>query len=146
MGLRHVGIVVTDLAISKEFWCSTLGGSIYSEMRESGEYLDNMMGLKNVDVTTTKLRLSGDDVGIELLYFHSHFDDGPWLGAPYTTGLTHIAITTTDLTKTYIALKEVGVKFADEPQYSPDGKVKVIYAQGPDNVLIEFVEELNPNG
>ena len=143
MNLRHVGIVVTDLNISKEFWCKALGGSIYSEMREKGEYIDKMMGLQGVDVTTVKLKLPEDDVGVELLHFHSHPADGPWKGTPYSIGLTHIAVTANDIEKTYKHLKQIGINFLEEPQYSPDGKVRVIYAQGPDNVFLEFVEVLN---
>ena len=46
-------------------------------MREKGEYIDKMMGLHGVDVTTVKLKLPEDDVGVELLHFHSYPVEGP---------------------------------------------------------------------
>ena len=40
-------------------------------------------------------------------------------------------------------LSKVGVTFPASPQTSPDGKVEVIYAKGPEGILLELVEVLS---
>jgi catechol 2,3-dioxygenase-like lactoylglutathione lyase family enzyme len=140
--IRHVGLVVADLEKSLRFWCDTMGFVVSRQMEESGAHIDAMMGLKNVKVTTTKLA-DPDGNLLELLYFHSHPDKPQWEGKPYSTGFTHIALTVQDLDETLRRLKLVGASVPAEPQLSPNGQVKVIYASGPEGVLLELVEVMS---
>jgi catechol 2,3-dioxygenase-like lactoylglutathione lyase family enzyme len=140
--IRHVGLVVADLEKSLKFWCDTMGFVVSRQMEESGPYIDAMMGLNDVRVTTVKL-LAPDGNLLELLFFHSHTDKPKWEGKPYSTGLTHLALTVQDLDETCRRLQQAGVNFPAEPQRSPDGLVKVIYATGPEGVLLELVEIVN---
>ena len=77
---------------------------------------------------------------MELLHFQSHPDIPTWLGKPYSTGFTHIALTVDDLDDACTKLVMAGVTFPAAPQFSPDGHAKVTYARGPEGVLIELVE------
>ena len=137
--IRHVGLVVADLEQSLKFWCEALGFMVLRQMEESGPHIDAMMGLKDVRVTTAKL-VAPDGNLLELLYFHSHPDKPRWPGKPYSTGFTHIALTVKDLDETLRRLEQFGTSIPAEPQLSPDGQVKVIYATGPEGVLLELVE------
>lgn len=137
--IRHVGLVVADLEKSLKFWCDTMGFVVSRQMEESGPHIDAMMGLKDVRVTTAKLADSDGNL-LELLCFHSHPDKQKWEGKPYSTGLTHIALTVQDLDETLGRLKLLGASVPAEPQLSPDGQVKVIYVSGPEGVLLELVE------
>lgn len=139
--IRHVGLVVADLEKSLKFWCETMGFVVSRQMEESGPHIDAMMGLKEVKVTTAKMA-DPDGNLLELLCFHSHPDKPRWEGKPYSTGFTHIALTVQDLDETLRRLKQVGASVLAEPQLSPDGQVKVIYATGPEGVLLELVEGL----
>jgi len=140
--IRHTGLVVSDLEAALHFWCNVLGFKVKRRLEESGPYIDAMMGLVDVRVTTVKLA-AADDSMIELLQFHSHPDKTSWIGTPYSTGFTHIALTVDNLDATVRQLSAAGVKFPASPQVSPDGFAKVIYGKGPEGVLIEFVEMLN---
>lgn len=140
--IRHVGLVVADLEKSLKFWCDTMGFVVSCQMEESGPHIDAMMGLKDVRVTTAKLSAPDGNL-LELLFFHSHTDEPHWVGKPYSTGLTHLAMTVQDLDETCRRLKQAGVTFPAEPQRSPDGVAKVIYAKGPEGVLLELVEIIN---
>lgn len=142
VAIRHVGLVVADLDVSLKFWCDTMGFVVSRQMEESGPHIDIMMGLEGVRVTTAKL---ADPYGnlLELLYFHSHSDKQNWEGKPYSTGFTHIALTVQNLDETLSQLKLFGGSVPAEPQLSPDGNVKVIYATGPEGVLLELVEIIN---
>lgn len=137
--IRHVGLVVADLELSLKFWCDGMGFMVSRQMEESGPHIDAMMGLKGVRVTTAKLA-APDGSLLELLCFHSHPDNPRWSGTPYSTGFTHIALTVKDLDETLRRLKHFGTSIPAQPQWSPDGQAKVIYATGPEGVLLELVE------
>lgn len=137
--IRHAGLVVADLEQSLKFWCDAMGFVVSRQMEESGPHIDAMMGLKDVRVTTAKLAAPDGNL-LELLCFHSHPDKPRWAGTPYSTGFTHIALTVKDLDETLHRLEQFGASIPAEPQFSPDGQVKVIYATGPEGVLLELVE------
>ena len=143
--IRHTGLVVSDLDRALHFWCDVLGFKLARRMDESGPYIDAMMGLKNVRVTTAKLT-APDGGMLELLKFHSHPDQPGWTGQPYSTGFTHIALTVDDLDAIMPGLIEAGVTFPDTPQVSPDGYSKVSYARGPEGVLLELVQVMKKRG
>jgi catechol 2,3-dioxygenase-like lactoylglutathione lyase family enzyme len=140
--IRHTGLVVADLELALRFWRDLLGFKIDKQMDEFGPHIDAMMGLENVKVTTIKMSAPQGGI-IELLHFKSHPDESAWLGKPYSTGYTHIALTVEDLDECYKKLSDEGVEFPAPPQYSPNGKVKVIYCKGPENILLELVEVLD---
>jgi catechol 2,3-dioxygenase-like lactoylglutathione lyase family enzyme len=139
--IRHIGVVVSDFDKALKFWCGTMGFVIERQMEETGPHLDAMMGLNDVRVTTAKLADSNGNL-LELLWFTSHPDKKQWLGEPYSTGLTHIALTVSDLNEAYDRLRDKDVAFFAPPQRSPDGRVNVTYARGPEGVILELVEEL----
>jgi len=138
-GFRHAGIVVADLERALAFWCDTLGFHVQRQMLESGPFIDALLGMAGVKVTTSKL-VGPDGNMVELLYFHSHPDLPAWQGTPSSTGLTHLAFTVSNLEDLYARLTEAGVRFFAAPQISPDSGAKVVYASGPENLLLEFVE------
>jgi catechol 2,3-dioxygenase-like lactoylglutathione lyase family enzyme len=140
--IRHIGLVVANLPAAIDFWCLGMGFKVVRTMEEFGPHLDAMMGLTGVEVTTVKLTDSNNGM-LELLYFKSHPDKPHWIGTPFSTGLTHIAFTVESLAKTCQRLKGYGVIYPAEPQISPDGSAKVIYAKGPEGILLELVEVIS---
>ena len=137
--IRHAGLVVADLEQSLKFWCDAMGFVVFRQMEESGPHIDAMMGLKDVRVTTAKLAAPDGNL-LELLCFHSHPDKPRWAGKPYSTGFTHIALSVEDLDETLHRMEQFGASIPAEPQLSLDGQVRVIYATGPEGVLLELVE------
>lgn len=140
--IRHTGLVVADLDRALHFWCDVLGFKVMKRMEEAGPHLDAMMGLTGVRVTTVKMAAPDGNM-VELLRFHSHPDKSGWEGTPYSTGFTHIALTVDNLDQLVTQLVQEGVRFPAPPQLSPDGYAKVIYAKGPEGVLLELVEILD---
>lgn len=140
--IRHTGLVVANLENALHFWCDVLGFTVFKIAEEAGRHVDGVMGLKDVRVTTAKLSAPDGNL-IELLHFHSHPDQPAWKGTPYSTGFTHIALTVDNLDATIEKLSECGVTFPGPPQTGPDRYAKVIYARGPEGVILELVELLN---
>jgi catechol 2,3-dioxygenase-like lactoylglutathione lyase family enzyme len=138
--IRHTGIVVDDLEESLRFYRDLLGFTIAKQMREKSGYIDTVLALKNVDVTTVKMT-AADGQMIELLKFHSHHsavlsrqicDAGP----------AHIAFTVDDLAGAYRELTGKGIVFNGRPCVSPDGYAKVAFCRAPEGTYIELVEVL----
>lgn len=140
ISFRHVGLVVNQLEDSIRFWCDTMGFRIHRTMKENGNHIDNIMGLKNVKLTTVKLIDTNDNI-LELLKFNSHPDKLKWQGHTNSTGLTHIAFNVENLDMFYEEKKKEGIlTFKTPPQTTPDGAAKMTYAEGPEGVIIELVE------
>jgi catechol 2,3-dioxygenase-like lactoylglutathione lyase family enzyme len=137
--VRHTGIVVTDLERSLHFYRDLLGLRVVRSMQEAGAYLDNMLGLKDVQVTTVKLAAGSAPTLVELLKFTSHVE-AQSMRTAYTPGPTHIAFTVEDLDLVYANLTRNGVRFNAPPQLSPDGYAKVTFCHDPDGALIELVQ------
>ena len=140
MSLRHVGITITDVEESLSFYRDILGFKVARVMNESGQHIDNFSNLSGVDVQTIKLKDKNDNM-IELLKYHSHPEVAN-RDEITRIGCSHIALTVSDLDLLLEKINKSGYSANCEPQYSPDGKVKLTFCRGPDGVLIEMVEEL----
>ena len=136
--IRHTGIVVEDLENSLHFYVDLLGFKVAKKMHESGPYIDDMLVLKDAQVTTVKLA-TPDGQMIELLHFQSHSGKQK-LRSLVDTGLTHMAFTVDDLDMEYEKLKGEGVHFNAPPRLSPDGYAKVSFCRAPEGTYIELVE------
>ncbi len=138
--IRHTGIVVDNLEASLYFYRDLLGFQIEKQMKESGEYIDNISSLRNINVTTVKMA-SPDGQMIELLHYHSHPRERRSREI-CDIGITHVAFTVEDLNNEYDKLKAEGIPFNAPPQLSPDGYAKVTFCTAPEGTLIELVEVL----
>jgi catechol-2,3-dioxygenase len=138
--IRHSGIVVQNLKKSLNFFVKDLGFSIFKKMNEKGKFIDKILNLKNANVLTIKLKTSRGSV-IELLKFYNYPHKKKWQGKIFHTGLTHISLTVKDINKIYNKLN-VKYKFTCKPEVSVDGKAKVTFLKGPENLFIELVEIL----
>ena len=138
-GVRHTGIVVNDINGAINFWVNLLEFEVVSNEVETGDFIDHLLGLKDVSVQTVKL-VTKDYTMIELLHFRSHPSKEVWGGMPYSSGLTHVALNTSDLSSLVSRLNTHGFYAKNDAQISPDGKVKVCYLIGFERVLLELVE------
>lgn len=143
--IRHTGIVVNDLESMIHFYGDLLGMKITRQMEEAGLYIDNMMCLRGVKVTTIKLA-APDGQLIELLAFHSHGSNNHATRQITDRGLTHVAFTVDDLDKVYAELLREGIRFNAPPQLSPDGYAKVTFCRDPEENYLELVEVVKKNG
>ncbi len=139
--VRHTGIVVSNLEKALHFYRDLLGLKIVKDADESGDYIDNMLSLKNVRVRTIKMTAEDGNL-IELLYFQSHSCEAKKDRQFYEIGVSHVAFTVEDIEAIYHKLKEEGIFFNAVPQYSPDGYAKVTFCKDPDDNSVELVEVL----
>tara|TARA_R100001086_G_C11834279_1_gene257442 strand:+ start:1135 stop:1569 length:435 start_codon:yes stop_codon:yes gene_type:complete len=141
--IRHVGVVITDIDKSLDFYVNMLGFRVSKRANESGKCIDNFLNLEHTEVTTIKM---SDDNGniLELLHFSSHPDksDNNKVRFLNEIGCSHFALTVDNLDELYLSLNNKDIKFNYPPQVSDDGKVKVAFCRDPDGTFIEMVEEL----
>ena len=138
---RHVGIVVKDLAKTKDFWINLIGFKLHIDAKEISPYIDELLGIANPELRTVKL-IDENGFIIELLKFANYPAKDNWEGNLATTGLTHIALTVSDLESLTSKLKENDYKFISEIKNSPNGAVKVVFVKGPEGLMLELVEQL----
>ena len=141
--IRHVGIVITDIEKSLDFYVNTLSFKILKRADEFGKRIDNFLSLADVEVTTIKMLDDNSNI-LELLYFASHPDkaDNNKNRLLNEIGCSHFALTVGNLDELYSHLSDRDIKFNYPPQTSEDGKVKVAFCRDPDGTFIELVEEL----
>ncbi len=140
LGLRHTGIVVKDLDACLHFYRDLLGFVEVKRMEEGSEYIDTILALVHANVTTVKLA-APDGGQIELLQFHSHQPQND--RDIFTYGLSHIALTVSDLDFQWRVLRSEGVSFMSLPTFSPDRGAKVCFCMDPEGNTVELVEALH---
>ena len=140
-GVRHTGIVVSDIENAIKFWVDLLGFKIQTDQLEEGEFIDSLLGLKNVSVRTVKLSAENGTL-VELLFFNSHKELEKWEGSPFKTGITHIALNVENIDALVSSLIHNGYNQINPYQKSPNGKVLVCYLVGFENVLLELVQDI----
>lgn len=141
-GVRHTGIVVNEIENAIKFWVNLLGFKVVMDQIEEGEFIDKLLGLKNVSVRTVKLAAQDGSL-VELLHFISHKSLPTWDGNPYKTGLTHIAFNVADISNMVSILEQNGYSQINRYQKSLSGKVLVCYVKGFEGLLLELVEQLD---
>jgi catechol 2,3-dioxygenase-like lactoylglutathione lyase family enzyme len=133
--------VVNDLEKTKDFWMNSLGFQLHVEALEASPYIDELLAIKDPNLTTVKL-IDSKGFVIELLKFDNYQVEKSWSGDLKKTGLTHIALTVDNVEELVGNLKKLNYQLLSEIKSSPNGKVKVVFVKGPEGIMLELVEEL----
>tara|TARA_B110000238_G_C15748203_1_gene278003 strand:- start:10 stop:456 length:447 start_codon:yes stop_codon:yes gene_type:complete len=141
--VRHIGIVVSNINKSLNFFHNILGFKIYNNQIEKGEFISKILNKKDCNVNTIKL-IAPDGNMIELLCFKKkHIKKNIKKNINIDSfGITHISFTVFDINKVYKILKNEKIKFLSKPVISSDKKVKVVFCKVFDNYFFELVETL----
>ena len=138
---RHTGLVVKDISASIAFY-EGLGLSVWKHDNENGDFLSQVVGLKNAEIETVKLKLSDESV-IELLEYKSHPTKPTISNYPSNKhGCSHIAFTVEDVEEISCKILQLGGSIVNPPVVSENGLVKVMYCHDLDGILMELVQEL----
>ena len=65
--IRHTGITVHNLQKTMDFFIDVLGFKLKKKMNEHGSYIDNMLGLEKVKVTTAKLKAPDGSLSLKII-------------------------------------------------------------------------------
>jgi catechol-2,3-dioxygenase len=138
--VRHVGIVVNDLAKTKDFWINLMGFKPHTEEHEPSPYIDELLGISQPNLRTMKL-IDSKKFIVELLKFENTNSNKFWLGNMQSIGLTHIALTVSDLEKLVSKLKGSSYDTFSRIMVPPAKALKVVFVKGPEGLILELVQE-----
>ena len=137
--IRHFGIVVQNIDESLFFYENLLGFKVFKKMEECGPEISTFLGIKNVKVTTIKMRNQLNQM-IELLYYQeqAHKND-VFINQ---LGPTHLALSVSNLDDLYQNFKKQNIEFISSPIITDNKFAKVAFCKAPEGTFIELVEEL----
>lgn len=141
--LHHVGLAVSDLEVSIEFYSGVLGCVVRERSQSEGPDIETLTGVAGARIITADLELEGGET-LELIQYlapksailnqHRH-----------QPGHTHIGFLVDDVDIVYERLTARGAApssrpvVISEPGSAWDG-VRAIYACDPDGRTVEFLE------
>jgi catechol 2,3-dioxygenase-like lactoylglutathione lyase family enzyme len=138
--IDHINIVLSDLEKGVDFFVRLLGFKVFKRGDLEGDWIDQVVGLKNVKATYVKLTLGEGKTNLELLKYHTpegHFDES--VSKANHMGLRHFALQVEGIEALYQNLKEAGVTIFSEIQ-TYNGSKKLVYFLGPEGVILELCE------
>jgi catechol 2,3-dioxygenase-like lactoylglutathione lyase family enzyme len=107
--LDHLGIVVDDLEAATHFFLD-LGLRREAASSVQGEWVDSIIGLKDVHTDVVFVRTPDGAGKVELIKFHRAADQyGPDVAAANRMGLRHVAFVVDDVNATVDRLRRKGV-------------------------------------
>jgi len=144
--IDHVGIVVQDLSAAKAFFLD-LGLEVQGETEVQGEWVERVIGLKDVRVTVVMLGIPGGRVNLELARFYSPVDERS-IPEPFanTPGIRHIAFVVEDIGAVVARLKKKGMGTISGIQTATafeNTRYKLCYVRGPEGIIIELAEQIS---
>ena len=146
--IAHVGVTVTDMEKSKEFYGEILGLKYQGEFIMEGPETDRLFDMNDCKVRVCYFNGSDHVMTppVELIKFISPKCKKE--EAELTrTSISEICFVTDDIEKVYNMLIEKGVECLSEPQYFDYtdcgfGKSKAIYFKDPDGIILELTQNL----
>ncbi len=138
INIRHIGIVVSDIQASIDFYLSL--GFVKGCCRvEDTAFIDYISAGQNINLITTRLTAPNGDM-IELLDYGDHTEVK--LNTLFGVGIAHFAITVLDIDALYHRGIKNGIQFVSSPKTSLEGYAKVAFCRAPEGTFIELVEVL----
>lgn len=145
----HIGLTVSDIDKSIEFYQNILGLTKTGELVMQGKETDKLFGKENVKVKIAYM--NGEEKisapPIELLQFVDN-DIIKEEGSLFKTSASEICFKVENIERLYKKLKENSVECISEPQYfdfTEFGfrKSKALYFKDPDGIILEAMEYID---
>jgi catechol 2,3-dioxygenase-like lactoylglutathione lyase family enzyme len=144
MGVRsldHVGINFDDLDAATEFFLD-LGFEQEGAATNQGEWVGNIIGLKDVHADLVMVRTPDGSGRIELIKFHTPADDqGPQALAANRLGLRHLCVLVDDLDGLLAKLRGKGFNTVGTVHNYEDIYL-TCYLRGPEGIIVELAERI----
>ncbi len=139
--VHHVGITVSDIHRSLDFYAALLGGERLGPYDRSGPRIDAVTGHPGAVVHQAFVTATGGSTVVELLQYEN--------GSPVVldpdngnVGAAHVAITVSGLDGILARLRDEGVAVVSEPivASAPLAGHRCVYVLDPDRVRVELVD------
>ena len=145
--ILHIGLTVTDLDKSIDFYKNVLGLKFLGELIMEGREADILFGRRN-----SRARIGYFNGGtlkappIELIQF-TDIEVERQEADLFRTSASEICLFTDDIWKAYRELSAKGVSFISEPQdfdftKHGFGKSRAVYFKDPDGIILELIQNV----
>jgi catechol 2,3-dioxygenase-like lactoylglutathione lyase family enzyme len=139
--MKHVGIVVDDLAAATEFFVE-LGLELQGEASVEGRWVDRIVGLEGVRTRLAMMQTPDGNGRLELVKFYSPSHQGDSPHAPANTpGIRHIAFLVEDIDAVVAGLRARGSELVGELERYKDS-YRLCYVRGPEGIIVELAEQI----
>jgi catechol 2,3-dioxygenase-like lactoylglutathione lyase family enzyme len=140
---EHFSFTVSDIESALHFFCDLLGLSATSVAEVETPEVRQIVGIPDASLRISTVKIPGG-TRLELIQYVR--PSGRKVDTrPFNPGTAHIAFLVDDIQTTYEDLLQKGVKFVNPPVWNSgnDGKGRwgVSYLHGPDNLIIELIEQ-----
>jgi len=139
--IDHVGVIVNDLSVAKEFFLD-FGLEVKGEWEMEGELMGYAVGLNDVKVACVGLGMPDGQTWVELIKFITPSNEKD-IQQPFanTLGIRHIAFSVEDIEAVVAKLKKKGTEIFSEIQHYEES-YKLCYVRGPEGIILELAEEI----
>jgi catechol 2,3-dioxygenase-like lactoylglutathione lyase family enzyme len=137
----HVGIVVNDLPAAKAFFLD-LGLEVQGEGEVEGEWVERIIGLRDVKNDIVMLQTPDGKRAVELIKFYKPLDEkGIQPALANTLGIRHVAFGVEDIESIVAKLEKKGTELVGEI-VNYQNLYKLCYVRGPEGIIIELAEKI----
>ena len=146
--IDHVNLVVRDLPKMIRFYVDVLGMVVSKEVTISGEWVERVVGLRDVEAEVVYLELPAGP-RVELIYYRRPMSPEPSPeNSAHLLGLRHLAFRVDDIEAIVSRLKQAGASFQSEVttvpgaqvQYAGGAQKRLVYFRDPEQNLLELCE------
>jgi catechol 2,3-dioxygenase-like lactoylglutathione lyase family enzyme len=139
--IDHVGVIVNDLPAAKAFFLD-FGLEVQGEGELEGEWLDQIVGLNDVQTGFVFFGMPDGQANLELIKYYRPSDErGIQQVSANTLGIRHIAFVVDDIEAVVAKLKEQGKEVFGEIQ-NYENMYKLCYVRGPEGMILELAEQI----
>ena len=134
--LGHVGLGVSDMARSLEFYRDFFGMKVLMELDITDERIGKVIGVEGAKCQIVHLELGGNILEL-FQYRQPQGANKARAMGQYDQGLIHIGFEVDDFHTLVEQCRQRGVEFLGDPvEFRPD--VWIVYVKGPDGEVVEF--------
>lgn len=145
IGFSHMGLTVTEIDRSLNFYCGLLGFELATRWTRDEDYIRALLGFPDLILHAAILRVPGCGSIVELVQYDevartrvqaSHADPGT----------CHLSLFVTELDQFASRLRDVGVEFVADPvtpTIGPNANGRAVYILDPDGIRVELTQSPN---
>jgi catechol 2,3-dioxygenase-like lactoylglutathione lyase family enzyme len=140
LGVSHVGLCVSDLPRALAFWRDALGFREGKRLDVSGEVVEALLGLHDVDLRAAFLERDG--IRLELLHYVAPGHRGAGEPRPMNAlGFTHLSLRVDDLDATLVAVEAAGGRVLRATRVrEPHSGRGAVFVTDPDGARVELID------
>ena len=134
--LTHIGICVSELERSVQFYRDVLGFEEVSRLQMQGAITERLLDIAGGELQAVYLKLGG--TVIELLYYPA----AGHIAVPRRMsrlGLSHISLTVADPDAVAQAIAHSGGTILEQTRFAHEGVTRALFVTDPDGMRIELV-------